>query len=168
MLHCNLNLTSISPLASVYCFRLSLVQTNSITSPRDDPATTEPVESKRTFLIAEQGRRPPTDNPHPKKDWPALWRGIEAGGKDTQDLEIDVKGRLPNDDSGRPSTLTGVKTPIKVSHTLQIEIFFSMFGQDQKGQPMKHPGPGGSRLLKIQRPVIVPSVRLPPLRLNQN
>jgi len=57
-----------------------------------------------------------------------------------------------------------VKTPIKVSHTLQIEVFFSVYGQDQQGQPMKTPGPGGSRLLKIQRPVMVPSVRDSPSR----
>lgn len=52
-----------------------------------------------------------------------------------------------------------VKTPIKVSHSLQLEVFFSIYGQDQQGQTMKTPGPGGSRLLKIHRPVIVPSVR---------
>lgn len=73
-------------------------------------------------------------------------------------MNVDIKGRLPNDDSGRPSTVPGVKTPITVSHELLVEVFFTMFGQDQQGRAMKHPAPGGSRLLKIKRDVIVPSV----------
>ena len=41
---------------------------------------------------------------------------------------------------------------------IQIEVFFSIYGYDQQGQPMKVPSAGGSRLLKIHRPVVVPSV----------
>ena len=58
-------------------------------------------------MIHEQGRRPPGEHPFPKRDWPALWRGTDAGGKDAADLDLNVKGRLPSDDSGRPSTVPG-------------------------------------------------------------
>lgn len=53
-----------------------------------------------------------------------------------------------------------MNTPIKVSHALQIELYFSIYGQDPRGQPMKYAGPGGSRMLKINRAVVVPSVSI--------
>lgn len=107
LLRCQLNFTSLSPAATIFYFRVSLAQTHAISSPRDDPNTTEPIVSTRNFLIAEQGRRPPPENPYPRRDWPALWRGVEAGGKDEGDLDLELRGRLPNDDQGRPSTVAG-------------------------------------------------------------
>jgi hypothetical protein len=51
-----------------------------------------------------------------------------------------------------------IVTPIKVSHSLIYEIYFSVWGETDKGEPMSKPGPGGLRFMKVQRPIAVPSV----------
>ncbi len=40
-----------------------------------------------------------------------------------------------------------------------MEIFFSVYGEDERDQPLPQPGPGALRVLKIDRPDILPSVR---------
>lgn len=54
-----------------------------------------------------------------------------------------------------------IVTPIKVSHSLIYEIYFSVWGETDKGEPMSKPGPGGLRFMKVQRPIAVPSVSRP-------
>jgi hypothetical protein len=47
---------------------------------------------------------------------------------------------------------------------LVYEVYFSVWGEDQTGQPMAVPGPGGLRFLQVTRPLILPSCALiPPL-----
>lgn len=55
-------------------------------------------------------------------------------------------------------------SPIHVGHKLVAEVYFSVHGEDDQGQTMAKPGPGGLRVMRISRPVVVPSVRylLPP------
>jgi hypothetical protein len=136
--------------------RLTFSQTHIITSPRDDGS--KPITSTRNFILIEEGKRPPKEHIHTGKDAPCLWKGTDAGGKSTGELRIESKGRLPNDDHGRPSTLPGLVTPIKVSHTIVVEVWFSVYGETEEAKPMYKPGPGGVRVLRIQRAVIVPSV----------
>lgn len=57
-----------------------------------------------------------------------------------------------------PLTLISIITPIKVSHGLIAEIYFSIYGETDQSQKKTRPGPGGLRVLKISRPIIVPSV----------
>jgi hypothetical protein len=51
-----------------------------------------------------------------------------------------------------------VKTPVRVSHQLCVEILFSRNGQDRRGQPLLKGGPVGTQKFTIARNVIVPSV----------
>ena len=102
-----LTLSSLMPAVTVFSFRVTLGQTHSIISPRDDLATAKPVVSIRYFIVVDEGKRPPKEHQHPNKHLPALWRGSEAGGKDDGELKIETRGRLTNDDHGRPSTLPG-------------------------------------------------------------
>jgi len=102
-----LTISNISPAVTIFCFRVILSQTHSITSPRDVPAEAKPITSTRHFTIIEKGKRPPPEHQHPSKDVPAIWRGVDAGGKDSSDLKLDITGRAPNDDDGRPTTLPG-------------------------------------------------------------
>jgi hypothetical protein len=60
---------------------------------------------------------------------------------------------MPETEPGR-----SVVTPIKVSHALLAEVFFSVYGEDEKGKPMTRPGAGGLKILRINRPVLVSSV----------
>lgn len=57
-------------------------------------------------------------------------------------------------------------TPINVSHMLVYEVYFSVWGEDDRGQPMPHPGPGGLRFLQVTKPLILPSCALIPSLLD--
>jgi hypothetical protein len=50
-------------------------------------------------------------------------------------------------------------TPVKVTHALVTEVYFSVYGEDQSGKPMLRPGNGGLRVLKVKKEVVLPSVR---------
>lgn len=104
LLKSTININFPEPTCTIYYIRIVLTQTTSIRSPRDDPATTEPILSTIPFVVWEKGVRPPRQL---ARDSPALWRGTECGGEDTGSLQVTGMGRLPNDETGRPSTLEG-------------------------------------------------------------
>jgi hypothetical protein len=97
-----------NPATTIYYMRIILQQTTHIRSPRDDEDT-PPVTVTTPFVICEKGQKPP---PKPSLSVPALWRGVTSHGPDTPGGEVgglDLTGiaRLPNDETGRPSTLDG-------------------------------------------------------------
>lgn len=51
-----------------------------------------------------------------------------------------------------------VETPIRVSHQLRMEVFFSVWGEDVQGNPID--GPGELRVLRVDKNVILPAVCL--------
>lgn len=106
---CRLALPSLGPSLTLFYVRYLLQQTHTITSPRKTDPPTKPVTQTRFFTILEQGTKPPKEHLHPDAHMPALWRGVEAGGKDGDENGGSWKGsnegRLPNDDNCRPSTL---------------------------------------------------------------
>lgn len=57
-----------------------------------------------------------------------------------------------------PTDQTSSLTPIHIAHTLVAEVFFSIWGKTELGQDMSRPGPGGLQVMRIKRPVVVPSV----------
>lgn len=64
------------------------------------------------------------------------------------------------------ANVSRIITPIKVSHSLVSEIYFSVWGEDDRGIELSIPGPGGLRFLRIEKPVILPSCSLIPARLD--
>lgn len=58
-----------------------------------------------------------------------------------------------------------VITPIKVAHELVAEVYFSVWGEDDTGRTLPSPGPGGLRVLRATKPIILPSCGLIPGRL---
>lgn len=163
-----IKITSIPATTTVFSARLLLGQTCDIISPRDPEDSDKKMTSTRNFPIAEAGKRPPSGHTHPDKHYPALWRGTGVpGGKDLPvpgsdggEVIIDTHGRLPSDDVGRPSTLPGVVTPITVTHHVILEVYFSVWSETDRGEAMKITGPGGLRMLRVSRPVSIPSVSL--------
>jgi hypothetical protein len=165
LLSFNFHLTNLSPATTVFSISLLLNQTHSIVSPRDPEGT--PHEFVRTFTIMSEGKRPPEGYYNPDLRHPAIWRGKEARGKrEGGEITLDQKVRMPNDNVARPSTVEGVVTPISVSHTMTLEIAFSVWGEDDTGKAMSHPTFGGLRLLRVSRPVSVPSCCLVPAVLD--
>jgi hypothetical protein len=107
-----------SPETTIYYMRIILTQTTAIRSPRDDPDT-PPIVVTTTFVVSEKGIKPP---PRPSPNAPALWRGTAAQGLDTKGgdingLSVSGIGRLPNDETGRPSTMDEWVNLLNVSLT---------------------------------------------------
>jgi hypothetical protein len=57
-----------------------------------------------------------------------------------------------------PTDQDSTLTPIHIAHTLVAEVFFSIWGKTEFGEDMAKPGPGGLQVMRIKRPVVVPSV----------
>lgn len=51
-----------------------------------------------------------------------------------------------------------VETPVHVSHQLQVEVVYSIWGQDHLGAPLHKAGPGEQRTSMIARSVTLPGV----------
>jgi hypothetical protein len=62
----------------------------------------------------------------------------------------------PGHGSGTESS--SVETPLRVSHEIVFEVYFSVANEDARGRALPVPGPGGLRFLRVQKPIIVPSV----------
>ncbi|BEI98873.1 hypothetical protein CcaverHIS631_0311720 [Cutaneotrichosporon cavernicola] len=150
-----LNMSHPDPKTTIYYARVSMVQRVATMSPRDDAATTKPRISNTTFPLWEKGIKPPPQRP--TQGTPAIWRGTEAGGKDEGGLSLIGSARLPTDETGRPSTLPLVQTPMSTSHAILLEVFYSVYGEDVSGNSLPTPAQGHLRLLKVDKPVTIPS-----------
>ncbi|CAK9786974.1 unnamed protein product [Cutaneotrichosporon oleaginosum] len=159
--------TGIQPSTTIFAVRLALAQSWAIISPRDEEGANR-LTGTRSFAIFESGKRPPVGHHYPDKHYAAVWRGTGAGGKDKAtsedggEIKLSATVRLPTDEHVRPTTLPGVVTPITVTHNLVLEVFFSVWGEDDRGEAMKLPGPGGLRMLRVSRPITLPSCALIP------
>ena len=54
-----------------------------------------------------------------------------------------------------------VKTPLRVSHELGFDLFYSVYGEDDKGSKLRKAGPGELRVMRVARSVVLPSVSTP-------
>ncbi|GMK53466.1 hypothetical protein CspeluHIS016_0100520 [Cutaneotrichosporon spelunceum] len=150
-----LNFSCPDPKTTIYYARVSMAQRVKTMSPRDDPFTTEPRISNTMFPLWEKGIKPPPQRP--TAHTPAVWRGVEAGGKDVSGFTFIGSARLPTDETGRPSTLPLVQTPMSTSHSIILQVFYSVYGEDVLGNKLPTPAHGHLRLLKVDKPVMIPS-----------
>ena len=97
-----IEIPSPSPLTTIYAYRLSVLQRQTITSPRD--GTKVHTEDMVPFLITGVI---PKGSKYPSLDRPALWKGSQAGGNDTLAWKSEMKGRFPHAKKSRRSTLPG-------------------------------------------------------------
>jgi hypothetical protein len=98
---------ALSPLATLFAIRVKLEETATITPP----STGRPTVTKQSFTIIEQGTIPQPLSSQPQPDFPALWRGVQAGGSDRGNFVTDLIGRLPVCEYSLPSTLPGMHMP---------------------------------------------------------
>jgi hypothetical protein len=98
---------ALSPLATLFAIRVKLEETAIITPPPTGRSTT----TKAAFTILEHGTIPQPLSSHPPIDFPALWRGEQAGGSDRGDFVTDPIGKLPICAYSLPSTLPGMYMP---------------------------------------------------------
>lgn len=167
LMNLKVSINSIPATTTIFAVRLALAQSWTIISPRDEEGANR-LTGTRSFAIFEAGKRPPVGHHYPDKHYSAVWRGTGAGGKDQAvndeggEIKLASTSRLPTDEHVRPTTLPGVVTPITVSHHLVLEVFFSVYGEDDRGEKMRIPGPGGLRMLRVSRPITLPSCALIP------
>ncbi|RSH94654.1 hypothetical protein EHS25_004459 [Saitozyma podzolica] len=174
---------SADPGATIYSLRVSLTQTTTIHSPRDVSTPTYPVDVEgiktvRQYEIWKQGVRPRKGEVL-GEDTPALWRnsrfegkggaGDDEGegereresGENGEEYVVRGVGRLPDDKTMRPSTLAGILTPIEVSHSLLLEIWFSI-DQPKSSDGPTNAAPPELSVMRTEKSVIVPSCALIP------
>jgi hypothetical protein len=163
LLYATLSIPDPSPALTLYLLRVQLVQTHSIISPRDDPAITKPTVVTKNFTLFTRGSRP--IQPRPPVTIPALWRGKDARGSDEGSITIEATGRNPHDDQARPSSIPTIPTPITVTHKLAIELLYSVWGEDAKGDRLPGGGPGVVRALVIEKPTAIVSCIFTPEEL---
>lgn len=158
MLSCSFKFNNLPPTCTIFEFRINLIQTIHITSPRHPSST--PKETHHIFPILKIGKRPNPDLHRPPKEYKSLFRGTTAHGHDEKTWGYDGKGRMPRDREARPSTCEGLITPLRVTHQLGVEVVFSIWGEDAFGQSIK--GPGDQRRLRIVRGVVLPACPILP------
>ncbi|WVQ74881.1 hypothetical protein IAR50_004488 [Cryptococcus sp. DSM 104548] len=152
-----------SPRATIFLFRLILAQSYSVVSPRtpNDPPIVP--ETPKQHVLYQIGRVHKSTESHPGTGVDCLWRGKEVPkkGKEKEDAEREdawsVKAvvRVPNHDKIRPTTNEGTITPIRVSHELIFQVYYSVHGEDVKGEAIK--GAGELRMMRTKIPIKVPS-----------
>lgn len=157
-LRANVAILDIPPSTTIFSIHVTLCQTTRVRSPRDGEGGKELVRTRR-FVVVERGKRPPPNQLFPDTSSPAIYRGRGAGGKDDGALIVEMSGRVAeNDYQVRPSTTRGVQTPIHVSHVLQVDMFFSVYGLDSAGKSLHRRGAGGLQVMRVSREVMLPAV----------
>jgi hypothetical protein len=101
-----------SSLTTIHSIRLSIIQHETITSPRDG---TVRILKPRLTPFGVLGSVPPKSNRYPDHTVPALWRGKGVTGVDVDSYKGEMRGRFPHGSYARYSTLPGsVKISYKV------------------------------------------------------
>ncbi|OCF42751.1 hypothetical protein I317_03482 [Kwoniella heveanensis CBS 569] len=151
-----ISLPAPSPLCTIFLIRLVLAQTYSITSPRTPNNPPHMPEATRNHVLYQVGRMHRPGEKYPAKDVDSLWRGAGAHGAGGEEgCKIRAVARMPNHDKIRPTTQDGTITPIRVTHELTLQVFYSIEGQCVRGEPVQ--GPGELRMMSVKMPIAVPS-----------
>ncbi|WVQ99930.1 hypothetical protein IAU59_007073 [Kwoniella sp. CBS 9459] len=145
-----------SPACTVFLIRLVLAQSYNITSPRTPNNPPHMPEATRNHVLYQVGRMHKPGEKHPARAVESLWRGSGAHGTGGEDgCKIRAVARMPNHDKIRPTTQDGTITPIRVTHELTLQVFYSIDGQCVRGDPID--GPGELRMMSVRMPIAVPS-----------
>ena len=162
MLSFSFKFNNLPPTCTIFEFRIHLIQSIHITSPRNrDNVEAAVQETHHIYPILKIGKKPNPDLRRPPKEFKSLHRGTRAHGRDGATWEYEGQGRMPRDREARPSTCEGLITPLRITHQLGVEVVFSIWGEDAFGQNIKD-GPGDQRRLRIVRGVVLPACPILP------
>lgn len=103
----------------MFAFKFSLQQDVVVRPPNDKAKVIKHVDN---FPFVYRGDKP--KHVAPGLEYPALWRGRDAGGSDAGEWKIETKGQLPTDDVLRPSSLPQLVAP-KNSLTTELSRQFT-------------------------------------------
>ncbi|AFR95678.2 hypothetical protein C343_03784 [Cryptococcus neoformans C23] len=156
----SINIPAPSASTTIFLVRLLLSQSYSITSPRTPNQPPHLPEDPKQHVFYQIGFAHPKSGNHPGPEYEALWRGHEAGGKgglegEDQGWKVRAVARMPNHDKIRPATHSGTISPLRVSHEMILQVYYSVHGESARGQ--KIDGPGQLRMMSIIIPTHLPS-----------
>jgi len=80
---------------------------------------------------------------------------FEMGGNGEEGWKTRAVLRMPNHEKIRPSTNPGTITPIRVSHEMLLQVFYSVDGEHVNGMPRE--GPGELRMMQVKLNINIPS-----------
>ncbi|ORY35614.1 hypothetical protein BCR39DRAFT_511144 [Naematelia encephala] len=152
-----LSIPAPDPRATIFFCRLLVTQSYCLHSPRTPNAPPHAPEAPKHHVIYQVGKPHRHNDRRPGHSQESLWRGPQAGGIDSAEDGWKTKAvaRMPNHEKIRPSTSHGTVTPIRVSHEVQLQVFYSVEGETVAGMQIQ--GPGELRMMAVKLPVIVPS-----------
>lgn len=90
-------LTSPSPAVTIFAVRVSLLETETVTSPRDGRQKV----NRYVLPMCKLGEIPSLDGSVPVKGSPALWTGVQAGGSDSGTWTGARHGHFPMSNQSR-------------------------------------------------------------------
>ncbi|WVN90233.1 uncharacterized protein L203_105469 [Cryptococcus depauperatus CBS 7841] len=155
----SVTIPSPSPLATIFIVRLVLSQSYTLLSPRTPNGPYHQPEAPKHHVLYQVGRVYKAGGKHPGPDVESLWRGSATGGQGGKDglegWKVKAVARIPNHEKIRPTTNDGTITPIRVSHELILQVYYSLHNQFVSGEKLE--GPGELRLMSVKMPVCVPS-----------
>ncbi|KJE02880.1 hypothetical protein I311_03382 [Cryptococcus gattii NT-10] len=156
----SIDLPAPSASTTIFLVRLLLSQSYAIISPRTPNEPPYTPEKPKQHVLYQIGFAHPKSGSYPGRECEALWRGHEAGGKgglegEDQGWKVSAVARMPNHFEVRPSTHSGTITPLRLSHKLIFQAYYSVHGESAQGQ--KIDGPGQLRMMSITIPTHLPS-----------
>ncbi|KGB79453.2 hypothetical protein CNBG_5291 [Cryptococcus deuterogattii R265] len=156
----SMNIPTPTPATTIFLLRLALSQTYTFTSPRTPNQRPHLPEPAKHHVLYQIGRQHKAGEKYPGPECESLWRGYLAGGHGGlggQDHGWNVRAvaRIPSHDKTRPSTHDGTITPIRVTHELLLQVYYSIHGESVKGEKIK--GHGELRLMSVRVPIHLPS-----------
>ncbi|KIR78366.1 hypothetical protein I305_04435 [Cryptococcus gattii E566] len=156
----SIDLPAPSASTTIFLVRLLLSQSYTIISPRTPNEPPYTPEKPKQHVLYQIGFAHPKSGSYPGRECEALWRGHEAGGKgglegEDQGWKVSAVARMPNHFEVRPSTHSGTITPLRLSHKLIFQAYYSVHGESAQGQ--KIDGPGQLRMMSITIPTHLPS-----------
>ncbi|ODO08789.1 hypothetical protein L198_00522 [Cryptococcus wingfieldii CBS 7118] len=152
----SVSISSPSPKTTIFYTRFLLSEDYTITSPRTPNLPATRPESAQRHLLYQLGRPHKPGEKRPGRDVDALWRGAGVGGcPEEAGWKIKAMARAPGHMKIKPTTHERTITPLRISHDLIFQIYYSVDGEKVDGEPID--GPGELRVMQIKVPVIMSS-----------
>ncbi|WVQ72618.1 hypothetical protein IAR50_002176 [Cryptococcus sp. DSM 104548] len=152
----SVSIPSPSPKTTIFYTRFLLSEDYTITSPRTPNLPATRPETPQRHLLYQLGRPHMAGEKRPDRNVESLWRGAEVGGcPEETGWKIKAMARAPGHMKIKPTTHERTITPIRISHDLIFQVYYSIDGESVSGEPID--GPGELRVMQIKVPVLMSS-----------
>ncbi|GAA5911200.1 uncharacterized protein JCM6883_001936 [Sporobolomyces salmoneus] len=128
----------------IYSIKVKIIQTFHLRSPTDTAHESIPPPHSQTVFILDSAHPPnfakvQEDNLGARSGSATPKIGPLKVLRPDEMWKIHHLARLPNDNHIRPSTHEGTKSPISVTHTIQMELTFRRLTEEEENASMEEP-----------------------------